>query len=157
MFIVPLIALRFWILTYLHSVTLFTWFPPSAIDPLCSLLRWLLDRAAQMGGDYSSSHRLTQRFLTFSLSHLLVTPSTVALTGATSSTSIQRTDLCSCSKAWTERRLHGIIFQLLPQSWVSPVGSGTVCTAHVIYWWRVKLLEVRQHSTVCHGGVDNKN
>lgn len=51
-------------------MTLFTWFPPSEIDPLCSLLRWLLDRAAQRGGGYRSS-QLNVTWLNLTFSHLL--------------------------------------------------------------------------------------
>lgn len=55
---------------------------------------------------------------------LLVTDtrSTVTLTWITCSASIQGMGLCSCSKAWTERREPGTIFQLSPPSWVSPTG-----------------------------------
>ena len=41
---------------------------------------------------------------------------TVALTWTISSMSIPGMDLCSCSKAWTERRQLGIIYQSLPLS-----------------------------------------
>lgn len=63
------------------------------------------------------------------LSHLpAVSPvtgtlSTAGLTWTACSTSTQGMDLCSCSKAWTERKLPGIIFQSSPLSSVSPAGG----------------------------------
>lgn len=60
-------------------------------------------------------------------------------------------DLCSCSKAWTERRQLGIIFQLSPLSSVSPTGAGTNCRDDVMYWCRVEMHGARQ--SVWHLGV----
>ncbi len=79
------------------------------------------------------------------VSLLTGTPSTVALTWTACSTSIQGMDLCSCSKAWTERRQLGIIFQSLPLSSVSLAGTGTICIDDVMYWCRVEMYGARQN------------
>lgn len=66
----------------------------------------------------------------FALSHLSFiagTLSTAALTWTTCLTSIRGMAPCSCSKAWTERSLHGTIFQWLPLNYVSPEEAKAVC------------------------------